>query len=348
MSPAPSNPLISFCLIAFNQEAFIREAVASAFEQNYSPLEIILSDDCSTDATFAILSSLAAAYQGPHKVVVNQNPRNVGLGAHVNRIMELSQGALVVIAAGDDISEPERCTEIAKEWVLHGMRPTSLHSDFVVINAEGEALDPPLRQSTYAGRRDKGISALIDYLNQKHPVYYLHGASHAWSRSLFRTFGPLSEKVFYEDKTIALRSLLAGEFAYVPKKLVRYRMHASNLYGRSHSKKPGFAHLRQTLTQSERTTAYWLHVLDQYAADLRLALASQLIEPDECAEVLSHLHSLRSYKTHTLAVYRGSTLNAPFHLACAFVLRPEIPAALRLLKHWLFRTACILRLIPRA
>jgi len=49
-----TKPLITFALFAYNQERFIREAVQGAFSQTYSPLEIIMSDDCSKDRTFDI------------------------------------------------------------------------------------------------------------------------------------------------------------------------------------------------------------------------------------------------------------------------------------------------------
>ena len=52
-----SRPLITFALMAYNQEQLIEEAVAGALAQTYSPLEIILSDDCSTDRTFSIMST---------------------------------------------------------------------------------------------------------------------------------------------------------------------------------------------------------------------------------------------------------------------------------------------------
>jgi len=62
-SPAVKDqPLISFVLLAYNQEAFIREAVQSALEQTYQPLEIILSDDFSKDDTFEIIKNMAASY----------------------------------------------------------------------------------------------------------------------------------------------------------------------------------------------------------------------------------------------------------------------------------------------
>ncbi len=54
------RPLVSFVLLAYNQERYVEEAIAGAFAQDYSPLEIILSDDCSTDGTYAIMQRMAA------------------------------------------------------------------------------------------------------------------------------------------------------------------------------------------------------------------------------------------------------------------------------------------------
>jgi cellulose synthase/poly-beta-1,6-N-acetylglucosamine synthase-like glycosyltransferase len=63
------SPLITLFVYAFNHEKFIREAVEGAFAQTYNPLEIILSDDCSTDRTYEIMQEMAERYSGPHKVI---------------------------------------------------------------------------------------------------------------------------------------------------------------------------------------------------------------------------------------------------------------------------------------
>ena len=102
------KPLVTFAVIAYNQERFIREAVEGAFAQTYSPLEIILSDDGSSDKTFDVMQALVAKYDGPHHVMLNRNSKNLGLAGHVNHIMERATGDIIVLAAGDDISRPER------------------------------------------------------------------------------------------------------------------------------------------------------------------------------------------------------------------------------------------------
>lgn len=130
-------PLVTFALFAFNQEAYIRGAVASALAQEYPNLQVILSDDCSTDGTWAALSEMAAAYDGPHEVCLNRNSANVGsggLGAHVNRLVELSRGDLLVFAGGDDISHPDRTAALVAAWTAAGRPPAALHSAVQVMN----------------------------------------------------------------------------------------------------------------------------------------------------------------------------------------------------------------------
>ena len=112
--PAPSDPaataerpLVSFFVTAYRQEQFVRAAIEGAFAQTWQPLEILLSDDCSPDGTLRVMQEMAAAYTGPHKVILNRNPKNLGIVPHVDRIMELTSGELMVQNAGDDVSVPD-------------------------------------------------------------------------------------------------------------------------------------------------------------------------------------------------------------------------------------------------
>ena len=86
------TPLFSFCILIYNQEKLIEEAITAALAQNYSPLEIIISDDHSTDNSWAIAQKVVENYSGPHKIILNRNEKNIGLVQHCNKIFyELSQ-----------------------------------------------------------------------------------------------------------------------------------------------------------------------------------------------------------------------------------------------------------------
>ena len=194
------KPLVTFALFAYNQQDFITEAVEAALLQIYSPLEIILSDDCSTDDTFEVIQKLASNYHGPHKIILNRNTQNLGIGGHINHIMNISEGELIVVAAGDDISLPMRTSVLVEHWLNCNRKPHSLYSKSMVIDSNGVAKrqlhSPP----------DSGplLHQIMSYMAGT------QGCSHAWSREVFTKFGPLLPDTVYEDRVIPLRSELLG------------------------------------------------------------------------------------------------------------------------------------------
>ena len=72
-------PLVSFVLLTYNQELYVKQAVEGALKQDYPTLEIIISDDCSSDSTFEIIQSVVSTYSGKHKVTILRNSSN-GIG----------------------------------------------------------------------------------------------------------------------------------------------------------------------------------------------------------------------------------------------------------------------------
>ena len=216
------KPLISFAVVAYNQARFVREAVEGAFSQTYSPLEIILSDDCSSDSTFEIMQAMAAEYAGPHRIILNRNTRNIGIGAHINRIMELSRGDLIVGAASDDISLPERTSEIYQAWLDSGEKAFSLDSAYEIIDESGSSLGGSLLRDP---SREQPL-----LLFSKTLTNLVSGCSHAWHRKVFDVFGPLPD-ITSEDIAIPPRSVLLGGIFHVAKPLLKYRIHENNVHG---------------------------------------------------------------------------------------------------------------------
>jgi len=207
-----SRLLVTFALFAYNQEQFIREAVEGAFAQTYSPLEIILSDDCSSDRTFEIMQEMAAEYVGPHKVILNQNKRNLGIGGHINRVMELENGDLIVVAAGDDISCSHRVETLVNCWISNDCSADSLHSQVMRMTKEGKDTD------IFKTRLCKHTCP-EDFIKK----CIIVGASHAWTKRLFERFGNLNTDIIREDRVIGFRASISGGVLFIDKPLVRYR-----------------------------------------------------------------------------------------------------------------------------
>lgn len=208
------TPRISILLLSYNQEQVVEAAVRSCLAQEGEPLEIVLSDDASTDGTYAVLCQLASAYQGPHQVRVRRNPVNMGIGEHYNQAVADSAGQLLVTAAGDDISLPHRVRSLSAAWDASGQKADLLTSYLWDMDAAGA---------------DVGQIAVDDLSRWRSPEDWVRkrpfvvGASHAFTRRMHERFGPIRADLPYEDQAMALRACCMGGGLTVPEALVRYR-----------------------------------------------------------------------------------------------------------------------------
>jgi len=197
----------------FNQQDTIQDALFSALNQSYSPLEIVISDDCSTDDSFERISNVVKSYQGPANITVNRNEVNLGIAGNCNRGVELSTGEIIVFCGGDDISRHDRAEKIADVWVREGSGPMLIHSDFTQIDSNGEVL----QEHCVAKDLPAQDTALMI---AKH---YLNVGAQAWSRSLFDIFGPLSTSALVEDVPITFRAALIGKIIHLREPVLYYR-----------------------------------------------------------------------------------------------------------------------------
>ncbi|PCE32099.1 glycosyltransferase family 2 protein [Burkholderia ubonensis] len=211
---ADQRPLVSVLLIAYRQEHLIEAALESVLAQDYSPLEIIVSDDCSPDRTFDVMADVVRRYDGPHRVILNRNEKNEGISAHLSKLARMSRGELLVVAAGDDVSAPERCRRLVEFWLAHNRTPDLISSDLVELDARGD---------THAriAPTDLGRYRSFDDWLAGRP--YVVGAAHAWSRRLFDRFGDMMPGAMAEDQIMTFRAIMTGGALSLREPLVRYR-----------------------------------------------------------------------------------------------------------------------------
>lgn len=216
------RPLVTFALFAYNQEKYIREAIEGAFSQTYEPLEIILSDDCSSDRTFEIMQEMAAAYDGPHCVIVRENAFNFGTAQHVYTAFIESKGDLFLVAAGDDISLPNRTKVLAATWEATGRPSGVVHSGREVFRDS----DNKVLNSFSPKRHSQDSDVLEGYAHSK----WLPAAAPtcAYTRDVFENFGPLLGGSIIEDAPLFIRASLIGRFVDCDEILVRQRLHDEN------------------------------------------------------------------------------------------------------------------------
>lgn len=222
MNHNKNQPLVSLVLLSYNQERFIREAVKSAINQDYSNLEILISDDCSTDGTFNEINAVVVEYESAHHIKINKNPRNMGLVKHFNQAISSATGEIIVLAAGDDISLPQR---VSKTVTMLLSSPDATFASFtdIVIDENGVALS---KAKKIKKSRIQKIS-LSDYIGGT--AQKLSGASRGFRRCIYDVFGDLNEKCQTEDTTTILRGLMIGSAFVSSDPGILYRQHSCNL-----------------------------------------------------------------------------------------------------------------------
>ena len=103
---------MSVCIPVYNAEETIGAALESVWKQTFEDLEVIVSDDCSTDSTPAILAA-----ESDRRLRVLRNARNLKAPGNGNRALRHARGRLVKFLDADDVLFPDciaRMVELAE------------------------------------------------------------------------------------------------------------------------------------------------------------------------------------------------------------------------------------------
>ena len=214
-------PPATLAVLFYKHEKFVEDTVAGALSQTYPNLEIIFSDDNSPDGTFEVLKKAVEGYQGPHKVILNRNERNMGLVQHVNKLLfELAHGEFLFLNGGDDVSMPERVSR-QMDHFLSDPAVMAVTGSYITIDKDGKETGKGILDSETRLRIDDG-----KYL--KSSSFMTGGVALALRKTVLDRFGRLGD-CQTEDSVLRFRSLLLGPMLKSPELLLKYRVHDSNI-----------------------------------------------------------------------------------------------------------------------
>lgn len=213
MSSGPV-PRVSIGLPVYNGESHLARSLDSLLGQTFTDLEIIVSDNHSTDATEAICRDYAA--RDP-RIRYDTTDRNRGAAWNFNRVFETSRGHYFKWASSNDIHAPQyvrRCVEVLDarpDVVLCYPKTRIIDEDDVVVRDFEDNLDLPWPQ---AARR------FSEYLERVRLCNAVFGVIRS---EVLRRIGKLGN---YPGSDIVLLGELSlnGLFSEVPEQLF-YRRH---------------------------------------------------------------------------------------------------------------------------
>ncbi len=137
-----NSPIVSVVIAAYQAAEFVADAVNSALGQTLQDVEVIVVDDCSSDATWTVLTELAAR---DARVRPMRQLRRSGPGAARNAGITAARGTWVAILDADDLFLPERLERLVVEAERRGadlLADNLLMADFATGRSLGQRFRP--------------------------------------------------------------------------------------------------------------------------------------------------------------------------------------------------------------
>ena len=208
MPDAAGGPALVSCVIAaYNSGEYVEEAIRSVLAQTYRPIEVVVADDGSQDAT----RELAGAFGEPVRIVTQENG---GPAATRNLGLREMRGELVAFLDADDLWHPEK---LARQMARFLARPELQASVTYVRNFWGT--DEAELESHY--RDHPRMQPMPGYAT----------TTLLARRSAFDTVGELDTGLWFGDALdwfVRAREL-GVEIELMPDVLTFHRMHPGNL-----------------------------------------------------------------------------------------------------------------------
>lgn len=213
---AGQGPAVTIGIPVYNGEKYLEEAVRSALAQTCGDLELVISDNASTDRTAEICRDYALQ---DSRVRYFRNPSNLGAAPNYNIVFQHARGRFFKWLAHDDLITP---TYVAKTIRVLEARPDAVLCNSVVayIDAKGAPLG---LYDTQLGKAD------VSSPSQRMALMTLRSHSCVDFFGMFRTSaleGSLLHGSFHgADRALLAQMALRGRMIQIPATLVQMREH---------------------------------------------------------------------------------------------------------------------------
>jgi glycosyltransferase involved in cell wall biosynthesis len=195
----PQQPRVSIGMPIYNAESLLTRALDALLNQTYTDFELIISDNASTDTTWAICEAYA---RKDSRISLYRNETNYGYVYNFNRVLELAQGEYFMWAAHDDLWEPQFLAECVRNLDEHpeAILAFTGFKRIILYTEQATILNPHFSNEPQAYRR------VIEYLNHEPANSILYGL---YRRSMLENVGTMPGG-YGADTLWLLRCVLQG------------------------------------------------------------------------------------------------------------------------------------------
>lgn len=224
------NPLISVVIITYNSSQYICDALNSVKNQTYKNIELVVSDDCSTDNTVVIVQEWINNNRERFvDAQIIRAPQNLGVTCNANRGYSACKGEWIKSFAGDDLLEPA-CIEDNLSFILSNPEARVVLSNSTIFfdGKKKEIIQKPalLEPSFFDMTAKEQFECLVK-------IELTINSNSLFISSDVATSIKFDERIrFMEDRPFLWNCTMAGyKIYYLNKETVRYRKYDGALTG---------------------------------------------------------------------------------------------------------------------
>lgn len=207
-------PLVTVICISYNHESFIEEALNSVLNQTYPNVELIITDDGSSDDSQKVIKNWLLKHPAIRFI---PNFENIGNTKTFNNAVQFAQGDYIIDLAADDILL-EHCIMSQVSTFLHSTFKNLgiVYGNIIQFDENGDYPNP------YYTDKDKPESGNIYPMVISERVKICSVGSMV-KKEVFETVGFYDESLAYEDLDLWIRASRVFDFEYIPEILVKKR-----------------------------------------------------------------------------------------------------------------------------
>src|ERR1700692_1298022 len=112
---------ISVCIPQYNRIAYLLRSLKQIEDQHYQNIEVVVSDDGSTDNTAEAIRDLQKNYKYP--LVFHENEKNLGYDRNYRKSIELASGDYCIVIGNDDSLYQPQAIEILVDFIKRNDYP---------------------------------------------------------------------------------------------------------------------------------------------------------------------------------------------------------------------------------
>jgi glycosyltransferase involved in cell wall biosynthesis len=244
---------VSICIPLYNHKNFIGRCIDSVLNQTYQNIEIIVSDDNSSDNGVDLVENIKDS-----RIKIIKNKINLGPSVNINKAVENAVGDYIIVLASDDMLYSDTIDKYLQK-TLESPEALLYFGWFQTIDQNDIEIDS---YNMVVGNKSRNPELYLWELFSGNN--FLMGSGVLYKKNFFEIVGKFDPLLIQtQDMDMWVRTLTAGhKISIVEEKIIKYRIHSDNLSNNLVDPKKMITMQSRYLFEIQKVLEHYLNIKD--------------------------------------------------------------------------------------